>query len=201
MINRGPLGDFAEEIRGRVHFDSILEDIHHALRHGCNAAVHFDNGPLRVAIRLELQIFVLKLHGNIGEHPGFGQRKEVGAHLHRQSVDLAAIRRRGHDGRGVLFARVLRQAVVARPVLVDKLNRDVVTRAIEAIAPLFKRESGNFAAALFGRPHVEAARGMGLNFIRRPPSDVNPAAVSLPAGGVGGPITLVGIRNAPIVFL
>ena len=68
-----------------------------------------------------------------------------------------------------------------------------------AIAPVFEWIGGGFAAAFIRRTLVGAAGGMRLDFVRRAPHDVNPAAIGFPAGNARG-VMLVGIGDAAIVL-
>src|SRR5205814_544672 len=69
-----------------------------------------------------------------------------------------------------------------------------------AIEPLLKWESGNRAAALFGRPPVAAPGRVRLLFVRRPVDDIDLAAIGLPSRNYSVGEVFVGIRNAPIVL-
>ncbi len=105
-----------------------------------------------------------------------------------------------HVEQGVLFGGVHGHVILARHGGVDELDDDVGADAFDlAVAPLFEGEGGSFAAALFGRPLVAAAGGMGFDFVGRAVSDVDAPAVGLPAGNARS-VMLVGVSDAAVVL-
>src|SRR5258705_1335313 len=99
----------------------------------------------------------------------------------RPRLRLAAVLA-GNVRRGFLFVAIHRHAEITRPGLIHKFNNDVVAHAFHmAIAPVFEWEGPGGPAAVRMRPLVSAPGGVGFDFIRRAPGDIDPSAVSLPA--------------------
>ena len=91
---------------------------------------------------------------------------------------------------GILFVGVHGHAVFAGSVGVDKLDHDVGPHTFdEVVEPLLERNTGS-----------RVPRRMAFLLVGRTVGDVDPAAIGLPAGD-GGREMVVGIRDAPVVFL
>ena len=88
LIDRLPLGDTPAACSGGLSTVTVSSNtLHHAARHGGDAAVDVDDGLLHAFLGLELQVLIVELHGDVGQDGGFGQREVIRPHLHRQNVE------------------------------------------------------------------------------------------------------------------
>ena len=73
------LGDLLQVLGRAVDLHGVLEIGHDAAGHGADLAEDVDCGLLHAVFGVELQILVVELQGDEGEHAGFGEREEIGA--------------------------------------------------------------------------------------------------------------------------
>ena len=121
----------------------------------------------------------------------------LAGHSHLLVLGQAAV---GCHQQCVLFRTVHSHVVVAAHARVHEFDDHFLANAFKvAVAPLFKRERGSRASALFHGTFVLSARGMGLNLIGLSIHDVHPAAIAFPARNASGKV-LVGISNTRVVL-
>src|SRR6185312_90987 len=107
----------------------------------------------------------------------------------------------GNFQKRIFFAAVQRHAILAAHALVHKFDFNVVANSIDvAVAPIFERIRGGFAATFINGTFIAAARWVGVDFRGLAVLDVYAPAVRPPSGNARC-IVIVGIGDTAVVFV
>ena len=133
-----------------------------------------------------------------GHAVGPGEAVFLGGHAHLFHLGQAGA---GDVQQGVLLAGVHGEMKLASHGGIDKFQDDVRPNTVDVtISPLLEGKGGSLAAPLLLGPHVGAAAGVRVVFVRGTVHDVNPPAITLPTGNAGS-VVLVGVSDAAVIFL